>query len=87
MEGLIEELKAEIIEELNLEGVSPADIDIEEPLFNTGLGLDSIDALELVAMLEKHYGILIQERKVAEQAFASIRALARFVADNRKPCA
>lgn len=84
MESLIEELKAKIISALNLDSVQPADIQADEPLFGTGLGLDSIDALELVALLDQDYGIVIQERQVADQAFASVRALAEFVAANRK---
>jgi acyl carrier protein len=86
MENLIAELKAKIIATLNLERVTPADIKSDEPLFGTGLGLDSIDALELVAMLEQDYGILIEERAVADKAFVSVRALADFVSTNRKPC-
>ncbi len=86
MENLIEELKSKIIAGFSLEGVSPSDIQTDEPLFGVGLGLDSIDALELVAILEQDYGIIIQERHVADKAFASVRALAEFVAANRKPC-
>jgi acyl carrier protein len=85
-ETLIEELKAKLIAGLSLEGITPADIKADEPIFGTGLGLDSIDALELVAILEQDYGIVIQERQVADRAFASLRALAEFVAANRKPC-
>lgn len=84
MESLIEELKAKIISALNLDNVQPADIRADEPLFGTGLGLDSIDALELVALLDQDYGIVIQERQVADKAFASVTALAEFVAANRK---
>ena len=84
MENLIEELKAKIIAALNLEGVKPADITPEAPLFGTGLSLDSIDALELVAMLEQEYGIVIQDRDTADKAFGSVGALARFVTDRRK---
>jgi len=86
MDILIDELKSKIIAAFRLEGVSPADIRTDEALFGTGLGLDSIDALELVAVLEQDYAIVIQERQVADQAFASVRALAEFVAANRKPC-
>ena len=60
MEQLIEELKKEIIEVLNLEGMTPADIDENAPLFGEGLGLDSIDALELIVLMEKNYGIKLQ---------------------------
>ena len=84
MEALIDELKDRIIAALSLEEIEPADIKPDEPIFGTGLGLDSIDSLELVSMLERHYGILIEEMSVAQEAFASVRTLAEFVARNRK---
>ena len=83
MESLIEELKQKIIAGFNLENVTTTDIKTDEPLFGTGLELDSIDALELVAILEQDYGIVITERSVADKAFGSVRALAEFVAANR----
>ena len=86
MESLIEELKLKIIKALNLEEVKPADIKADAPLFATGLGLDSIDALELVVMLEKDYGIVIENTTVAQKAFGSVQALAQFVSDNRPSC-
>jgi acyl carrier protein len=84
MDALIDELKGKIIATLRLDRVKPADINADEPLFGGGLGLDSIDALELVAMLEQDYGIVVQDRPTADQAFASLRALAQFVS-TRKP--
>ena len=63
MDELKNELKKYIIEELNLEDMSPEEIGNDEPLFGDGLGLDSIDALELVVILEQHYGIKIKMRK------------------------
>lgn len=84
LEPLTEELKTRIIATLSLEDVQPADILADEPLFGMGLGLDSIDSLELVAMLERDYGVVIEEMAVAQEAFASVRALAGFVAANRK---
>jgi acyl carrier protein len=86
MNALIHELKSKIIAALHLEKVTPDDIADEAPLFGTGLGLDSIDALELVALLEQDYGIVIQERAVADTAFVSVRALADFVANQRGSC-
>lgn len=86
MEPLVEELKQKIIKALKLEGTLPAEIDAAAPLFNTGLGLDSIDALDLVVMLERDYGIMIESAAVAETAFASVNALARFVLDHRGSC-
>lgn len=84
MEALIDELKNKIIAVLSLEDIKPSDIKTDEPIFGTGLGLDSIDSLKLVSMLERDYGILIEEMSVAQKAFASVRTLAEFVAKNRK---
>ena len=81
----IADLKIKIIAALNLEDVKPADIDPDAPLFQEGLGLDSIDALELVVMLEKEYGIAVKDIEVTKKAFASVRALAGFVAENAAP--
>jgi acyl carrier protein len=84
MQALIDELKTRIITTLNLERVKASDINEDAPLFGSGLGLDSIDALELVAMLDQEYGVLIEERTVADRAFVSVRALAEFVTTQRK---
>ncbi len=84
MNTLVDELKVKIIAALSLEDITPADIQAGEPIFGTGLGLDSIDSLELVSMLERDYGIVIEEMGVAQKAFASVRTLAEFVAQNRK---
>lgn len=73
------ELKSRIIEALNLQDVTPEQIDDEAPLFGAGLGLDSIDALELVVMLEKHYGIVIKDIEEGRPAFRSVRTLADFI--------
>lgn len=86
MQSLIEELKEKIVATLNLQEVKPADIKEDEPLFGVGLGLDSIDALELVVMLERDYGIVIQEQAVARQAFASVKTLANFILEKRGQC-
>ena len=84
MQSVTDELKGKIISALNLEDVTPGDIVDDAPLFGTGLGLDSIDALDLVSMLEREYGILIQDMDVARQTFASYRTLEDFVQRNRK---
>jgi len=73
-------LKRLIIDSLNLEGVSPEMIDSEQPLFGDGLGLDSVDALELVVAMEKRFGIKIRSDEIEPGAFASVAALSRFVA-------
>ena len=78
------ELKELIISSLNLEDVTPADIDREAPLFNDGLGLDSIDALELGLALKKKYGITLSaENEDNKKHFASLAALDEFVEANR----
>lgn len=83
MEELIIELKKQIIEVLNLEDVQPEDIDNEAPLFGEGLGLDSIDALELIVMMEKVYGIKIKDPSAGKEIFKSINTMAEFVKANR----
>ena len=80
---LVEELKALIIKNLKLEDITPASIDAAAPLFGGGLGLDSIDALELVVGLEKTYGIRIPDEDVGKEAFASVNALADYVLKNK----
>ena len=78
------ELKEMIIEALALEDVTPEDIESEEPLFVEGLGLDSIDALEIAMAVEERYGVVMGEDPEENRAhFASLRALATFVAANR----
>jgi acyl carrier protein len=74
------ELKSKIIEALKLQDVTPGQIDDDAPLFGTGLGLDSIDALELVVLLEKEYGIVIKDIEEGRPAFRSVRTLADFIA-------
>lgn len=69
MDALIEKLKTQIIEQLNLAEVKPEEINADSPLFGDGLGLDSIDALELIVLLEKHYGIKIEDPKMEKQFF------------------
>ena len=83
MEELVKELKSEIIEALSLEDITPDDIDADAPLFGSGLGLDSIDALELIVMMEKNYGIKIKDPSVGKEIFRSIATMAEFVSKNR----
>ena len=83
MEELIEKLKVQIIEQLNLEDMEPSDIDENESLFGEGLGLDSIDALELIVLLEKEYGIKIQNPKDGQKIFFSIKTMAEFIQENQ----
>ncbi len=84
MEELIEEIKEEIIKVLNLEDMTPADIDADAPLFGEGLGLDSIDALELIVLMEKHYGIRLASAAEGKDIFKSVRTMAEYISKNRK---
>lgn len=83
MEKLINDLKGQIIEALNLEDYSSDDINADEPLFGEGLGLDSIDALELIVLLEKNYGIKLNDPEKGKEIFKSIRVLAEYINANR----
>ena len=83
MEELIAKLKDEIIEALNLEDVKPEDIDNDAPLFGEGLGLDSIDALELIVLMEKNYGIKLQDPSKGKEIFKSVNVMADYISKNR----
>ena len=83
MEDLILELKKQIIEVLNLEEMQPEDIDAEAPLFGEGLGLDSIDALELIVMMEKQYGIKLKDPKEGKAIFKSVATMADYISNHR----
>jgi acyl carrier protein len=84
IEQLIPQLKAQILERLIIEGMDPEDLDEDMPLFGEVTGLDSIDALELVVMLEKQYGIKITDSKVARKILFNVRTIAEYVYGNRK---
>jgi len=81
--SLVEELKIKIIKALNLEEMTPEQINPEEPLFGEGLGLDSIDALELIVMLEKDYGIKIKNQAEGKEVFISISSMAEYIRTHR----
>jgi len=82
---LEQEVKTLIIDVLQLEDITPDDIDSEAPLFVEGLGLDSIDALEIGVALQKRYGITLSaESQETRRHFASVRALAAMIEANRK---
>ena len=83
MEELILELKKKIIVALNLEEMTPDDIDADDALFGDGLGLDSIDALELIVLLEKDYGIKLANPSEGKAIFKSIRTIAEYVSNHR----
>ena len=78
------ELKELIISGLNLEDVAPGDINDDEPLFGDGLGLDSVDALELGLLVQKKYGIVLNSKtQNLKQIFSSVASLAQYIAENR----
>ncbi len=79
MTELKENLKKQIIEQLNLEDVQVSGIQDDAPLFGDGLGLDSIDALELIVLLEKHYGIKISNPEKGKKIFYSINSIAEYI--------
>ena len=81
---MMDELKALLINELNLEDLSPEDLDENQPLFGDGIGLDSIDALELAVILDKKYGVKIKSSDSRnKEIFSSLSSLAQFVSENR----
>jgi len=79
MEDLILKLKKEIVNVLNREDITPEDIDTEAPLFGDGLGLDSIDALELIVLLEENYGVKIEDPKEGRKIFTSVKTMAEYI--------
>ena len=83
-EEIIPKLKEQLIEALNLEEITPDDIDADAPLFGDGLGLDSIDALEIILILEKNYGIRLENTAEAKPHIYSERTLAEYIAANSK---
>jgi acyl carrier protein len=84
MEDLKTTLKQQIIESLNLQGMKPEDIDDNAPLFGDGLGLDSIDSLELMVLLERNYGIKIEDAREGRTILTSVQTMADYIQANRK---
>jgi len=83
MEALKKELKERIINVLNLEDIAVEEIQDNDALFGDGLGLDSIDALELIVLLDKEYGIKLSDPKQGKEIFQSIETMSAFIAENR----
>ena len=83
MSELKQELKEKIIEQLNLEDIAIEEIADTDPLFGEGLGLDSIDALELIVMLDKDYGIKLADPKEGKSIFESIETMAGYITEHR----
>ena len=83
-EDLIVQVKQLIIDSLRIEGMNPDDIETDAPLFGEGLGLDSIDALQLVVAMEKDYGVIVPDAETGTVVFQSVRTMAQYIAENRK---
>jgi acyl carrier protein len=83
MADLLREIKELIINSLNLDGTAPDQIEDDAPLFGGGLGLDSIDALELAVAIERTYKVTIPDEAVGKQVFSSVKALAGYVQEHR----
>jgi acyl carrier protein len=84
MEQLVQKLKEEIIVALNLSEMKPENIDEKAPLFLDGLGLDSIDALELTVLLEKKYGLKINTAEEGKKILYSVESMAEFIRASNK---
>ena len=84
MDELISQLKQQIIDVLNLEEMTADDIDANAPLFGEVLGLDSIDALELIVLMEREYGIKLSNPAEGKEIFRSVATIADYVSKNRK---
>ncbi len=81
---LIPQIKQMILDALRIEGMTPEEIDSDAPLFGEGLGLDSIDALQLVVAMEKEFGVVVPDAATGTKVFASVRAMAAYIAENKK---
>lgn len=84
MQDLKTTLKQQIIESLNLQGMKPEDIDDNAPLFGEGLGLDSIDSLELMVLLERNYGIKIEDAREGRKVLTSVQSMADYIQEHQQ---
>ena len=83
-DDLIEKVKLMIIDSLRIEGMNPDEIDSDASLFGEGLGLDSIDALQLVVAMEKDFGTVVPDAATGSKVFASVRSMAAYISENGK---
>lgn len=83
IDKLIDELKRKVLDILNIQDIGLSDIDTHSPLVGSNLGIDSIDILELVTVIEHDYGVKIDNKELGEKVFASFASLAQYIADNR----
>ncbi len=82
-DALIHQVKQLIIDSLRIEGMAPEEIDSDAPLFGEGLGLDSIDALQLVVAMERDFGVVVPDAATGTKVFRSVRSMAEYIAENR----
>jgi acyl carrier protein len=83
-EEFIDQVKQMIIDSLRIEGMAPSDIETDAALFGEGLGLDSIDALQLVVAMEKLFGVVVPDAATGSSVFKSVRSMADYIAEHRK---
>jgi acyl carrier protein len=83
IDELVKELRQDLVKQLNLEEMLPENFDENTPLFGEGLGLDSIDSLELVVLLDRNYGLKLKDPKEGRNIFYSIRTMAEYIYNNR----
>jgi len=81
---LIDKVKQMIIDSLRIDGMSPNEIETDAPLFGEGLGLDSIDALQLVVAMEKEFGVVVPDAATGTKVFVSVRSMSDYIAEHRK---
>lgn len=84
MQELMQNLKKQIVEQLNLKDIKPEDIGDEQPLFVEGLGLDSIDALELIVLLQQHYDIRLTRSEDGPKVFRTVHSMASYIMEHKK---
>lgn len=84
MEQTKQKIKEILVEDLKLQGEKPEDIVDGDALFGEGLGLDSLDAVELVVLIQKYFGVQIADMEEGRKAFESVEALARYILENKK---
>jgi acyl carrier protein len=82
MDELVQELKEKIIAQLNLEDIEPDEIDATQPLFGDGLGLDYIDALELIVLMERDYNIKFSDAAEGRKIFSTVKTMAEYIKAN-----
>ncbi len=84
LEELVLQIKQMIIDSLRIDGMIPDEIETDAPLFGEGLGLDSIDALQLVVAMEKEFGVVVPDAATGSKVFVSVRSMAEYIAEHKK---